>query len=295
MNLFPSAVMTSLLLQTVVWPMLVVTGGMALGVGALRRMLSSRTLPLTGALTIGAAMLTAYYLIYGKFTFPPVQALDWIPMLIAGTLPVFAIDDLTGFGKGLRFGLQAATVIVAAVLLLQPVLVQLRLVQAAMILIAVSALWLAAWIYFDRHARHNANSGMTLLIVSAGTALVSVLTGSTLLGQLGGALAAVLGAWLLWNWPRSHILLGHAGTAVVVMTLGSVLLAGRFYSAMPLRINALLLVALTANVPVTFILQRYRRNPDGPLAVVLTGVAALLPVALAVVLTVLYYLPQGDG
>ncbi|MHB0991120.1 MAG: MraY family glycosyltransferase [Burkholderiales bacterium] len=295
MNLFPSAVMTSLLLQTVAWPVLVVTGGMALGLGALRRMLSSQILLLTGALTISAAMLTAYHLIYGKFTFPPVQALDWVPLLIAGTLPVFAMDDLSDFGKGLRFGLQTAIVILAAALLLQPVLAQLPIVHAALILIAVSGLWLAAWIYFDHHARDNANSGMTLLIVSAGAAVVSVLTGSMLLGQLGGALAAVLGAWLLWNWPRSHILLGHAGTAVAVMTLGSILLVGCFYSAMPLRINALLLVALAANVPVTFILQRYRRNPDGPLAVVLTGVAALLPVALAVVLTVLYYLPQGDG
>ncbi|MHB8846894.1 MAG: hypothetical protein ACYC43_00470, partial [Burkholderiales bacterium] len=125
MNLFPSAVMTSLLLQTVAWPVLVVTGGMALGLGALRRMLSSQILLLTGALTISAAMLTAYHLIYGKFTFPPVQALDWVPLLIAGTLPVFAMDDLSDFGKGLRFGLQTAIVILAAALLLQPVLAQL--------------------------------------------------------------------------------------------------------------------------------------------------------------------------
>ncbi|MHB1654940.1 MAG: MraY family glycosyltransferase [Burkholderiales bacterium] len=295
MNLFPSAVMTNLLLQTVAWPMLVVTGGMALGLGALRRLRSPRAMQPIGALTIGAAMLTAYHLIYGKFALPPVQALDWVPVLIVGILTVFAMDDLSDFGKGLRFGLQTAIVILAAALLLQPVLAQLPIVHAALILIAVSGLWLAAWVYFDHHARDNVNSGMTLLIVSAGAAVVSVLTGSTLLGQLGVALAAVLGAWLLWNWPRSHILLGHAGTAVAVMTLGSILLVGRFYSAMPLRINALLLVALAANIPVTFILQRYRRNPDGPLAVVLTGVAALLPVALAVVLTVLYYLPQGDG
>lgn len=294
MNLFPSAVMTSLLLQTVAWPMLVVTGGMVLGLGALRRMLSPRTMLPIGALTISAAMLTAYHLIYGKFTVPPIQALDWLPVLIAATLPVFAMDDLSYFGKGLRFGLQTAIVILAAVLLLQPVLGQLPIVHAASILIAVSSLWLAAWVYFDHHARDNANSGMTLLIVSAGTAIVSVLTGSTLLGQLGGALAAVLGAWLLWNWPRPRVLLGHAGTAVAVMTLGSILLVGRFYSATPLRINALLLVALAANVPVTFILRRYRRNPDGALAVVLTGMATLLPIALAVILTVIFYLPQGD-
>ena len=294
MNPFPSALMTNLLLQTVVWPVLVVMGGMALGLGALRRTVSSQTMPLIGALTLSAAMLTAYYLIYGKFTWQPLQALDWVPLLISGALPVFAMDDLFGFGKGLRFGLQTAIVTLAAVLLLQPVLGQLPVVHAALILIAVSGLWLATWVYFDRHALQNANSGMTLLIVSAGTAIVSVMTGSTLLGQLSGALAAVLGAWLLWNWPRPRVLLGHAGTAVVVMTLGSVLLVGRFYSATPLRINALLLVALTANVPVTFLLQRYRRNPDGPLAVVLTGAAVLLPVALAILLTVIFYLPQGD-
>ncbi len=294
MNLFSSAITTSLLLQTVAWPMLVVMGGMALGLVALRDVLSPRIMLLMGALTMSAAMLTAYHLIYGKFTLPPVQALDWVPLLIAGTLPVFAMDDLADFGKGMRFGVQAATVILATILLLQPVLTQLPVVHAALILIASSGLWLAAWTYFDRHAQRNANSGMTLLIVSAGAAIVSVLTGSTLLGQLGGALAAILGAWLLWNWPHPRVLLGHAGTAVVVMSLGSVLLVGRFYSATPLRINALLLVALAANVPVTLILRRYRRNPDGALAVVLTGAATLLPIALAVILTVIFYLPQGD-
>ena len=294
MNPFPSAVMTNLLLQTVAWPMLVVMGGMALGLGVLRRRVSSQTMLPMGALTLSAAILTAYFLIYGKFTLPPLQALDWVPLLIAGALPIFAMDDLFGFGKGLRCGLQTAIVTLAALLLLQPVLGQLSVIHAALILMAVSGLWLVTWVYFDRHALQNANSGMTLLIVSAGTAIVSVMTGSTLLGQLGGALAAVLGAWLLWNWPRPRVLLGHAGTAVIVLTLGSVLLVGRFYSATPLRINALLLVALTANVPVTFLLQRYRRNPNGPLAVVLTGVSAMLPVALAIVLTVLFYLPVGD-
>ncbi len=294
MNLFPSAVMTSLLLQTVAWPMLVVMSGLAMGLGILRRMASPGTLPLISALTICAAMLTAYHLIYGKFTLPPLQALDWMPLLIAAALPVYAMDDLFDFGAATRFVLMAANVVLAAVLLLRPVLGQLPLMHAAWVLTAVSGLWLAAWVYFDRHALHNANSGMTLLVVSAGTAIVSVLTGSTLLGQLGGALAAVLGAWLLWNWPRPHALLGHSGTAVAVLALGCVMLVGRFYSATPLRINALLLVALAANVPVTYLLRRSGRNPDGPLAVVLTGAAALVPVALAVVLTVMFYMPQGD-
>lgn len=228
MNILPSAVLTTMLLQTVVWPMLVVVTSMAIGQFVLRRHLSQHHLPMVSAVAISAAVLTACYLINGQFTLPPLQALDWLPVLIVGALLVFAVDDIFGFASWLRLGIQGVSALLVSGLLLWPILGQLPIQDAVFTWAGVTVLWFGLWVYLDRRSRQNVSSGVTLLVVVVGTAVVSVLTASTLLGQLGGALAAVLGGWLLWNLPRPRWLLGHAGTAVTVLCLGNLLLIGRF-------------------------------------------------------------------
>ncbi len=292
MNTFSSSVLTTMLLQTVAWPILAVLAGISIG-QFLRRYLAQQYLPMVSALAIGAGFLTAYALIYGQFVFPPLQALDWLPLLLLAMLIVFAVDDAVGFAPWLRLGMQGMSALLAGGLLLRPILSQLPLTDAVLTLAGVTVLWFGLWVYLDRRALQDATSGVTLLTVAVGAAAVFAMTGSILLGQLGGALAAVLGGWLLWNWPSPRWLLGHAGTAVTVMTLGCLLLVGRFYSETPLSINLLLLVALAANVPVALIMKRYRPGLDGALAAVLTGLVALVPIALAIVFTLLVYMPQG--
>lgn len=292
MNTFSSSVLTTMLLQTVAWPMLVVVTGMAIGQFVWRRHVSQQHMPMVSALAIGAGVLTAYALIYGQFTFPPLQALDWLPLLLLAGLIVFAVDDIVGFAPWLRLGMQGISALLAGGLLLRPILSQLPLMGAVLTLAGVTVLWFGLWVYLDRRALQDATSGVTLLTVAVGAAAVPAMTGSVLLGQLGGALAVVLAGWLLWNWPRPRWLLGHAGTAVTVLTLGSLLLVGRFYSETPLSISLLLLVALAANVPMA-LMKRYRPGLDAPLAVVLTGLLALVPVALAIGFTLLFYMSQA--
>lgn len=290
MNTFSSYMMT-MLLQTIVWPGLIVAAGILFGQLVLLHRLTQESKPIVSALAIGAGYLTSYALIYGQFSFPPQQALDWLPLLLLAVLVVFTVDDAIGFASWLRMILQGAAVLLAGSLLLYPILNQATLASAALNLAGVTAIWFGLWTYLDRRAPQDSTSGVTLLVVAVGSAIVFIKTGSILLGQLGGALAAVLGGWLLWNWPQSRWLLGHAGTAVTVLVLGSLLLVGRFYSETPTSIGLLLLLALVANLPVALI-ARYKANLSTRLTAVLTSVIAVGLVALAVGLTVLFYTPE---
>ena len=294
MNMFSSSFLTTMLLQTVAWPILAVLAGIAIGQFGLRRHLSQQYLPIVSALAISAGVFTAYTLVYGQFAFPPLQALDWLPLMMLVALIAFAIDDAIGFAPWLRLGIQGMSALLASGLLLWPILKQATLSSAALTLAVVAVLWFGLWAYLDRRAHQDATSGVTLLIVAAGAAAVSAMTGSVLLGQLGGALAAALGGWLLWNWPRPRWLLGHAGTAVTALTLGCLLLVGHFYSETPMSISLLLLAAFAANVPAE-LMKRYRPGLGAPAAAVLTGLIALVPVALAVGFTLLFPMPQTSG
>lgn len=288
-----SSLLMTLLLQTILWPVVTVLVG--IGIGHLwSRRLPRQALPLVSAVAIGAAFLAVYPLIYGQFVLPPVQALDWVPLFLLGALIVFAVDDAVGFAPRVRLATQALCALLAGGLLLWPILGYAGSMRAALTLIGVAALWFGGWTYLDRANPGTVPSGVTLLIVAAGTAAISVMTGSVLVGQLSGALAAALGGWLLWNWPRPRWPLGHAGTAMVTLTLGSLLLIGRFYSDTPLSITLMLLAAVAAQWPVG-LAQRSREGLRAPAAAVLTGLIALVPIVLAIGFTLFFHMPSAGG
>lgn len=282
-----------LLTQTVLLPLLVTVLGLAL----LRRLLQRQSQPprFISGIALTAGFLLGYGLIYTQFSFLAHQALDWLPILTIAALLLFALGDYNEFPHRWRTMAQATLVFLAAALLLAPLLRQTGWAQAAVTLLAVGTLWMGAWFYLDRIAQHSMVVGMVLLAIAAGNAVVTALTGSVMLGQLSGTLAAVLGGWLLLNWPRVRVPLGQAGTAVAVMVLGSLMLIGRFYADTSTTTALLLLASLVSGAFALFFIDRNRHAPLSTISTVWVGMAVLVPVIPAVGLAVYVYLgPSGE-
>lgn len=287
MNNFSASFMNTVLLQTVAWPLLAMSAGMSIGQFGLRRYQSQRGASLVSAVALGVGFLTAYVLIYGQFTFPPLQALDWLPLLLLMVFVLFTVDEVANFAPVMRWGIQGAVILLASGLLLHPILMRTAWVSAILTCTAVTVLWFGVWLYLNQRAYQDASSAVSLPIVAVGSAVVLTMTGSIMLGQLSGAVAVILGGWLLWNWRQTCCPLGYAGTAVIVLALGSLLLVGHFYSEAPTGIILLLISALTANTLAARLLP-----VRGRFTIVLTALVALLFITLAIGLTQLFYMSK---
>ncbi len=260
--------------ETILWPSAAALAAMMLGF-LLR---DARFKPIVSALATGAGFLVGYTLIYGNFAFPPIEAQGWLPALLAVNFLVFSFDDLAGFSRKIRIALQGALSISGSALILLPLF---KTGFPALQLAAASLLWFGLWIVLD------GRNGPVLFLVAAGNAIVSATTGSTMLGQLGGVLAAVLGGHLAFNFPKSHIPLGHAGTAVAVTILASLMLIGHAYAETALIPSLLLLCA----VPADFLGKHLGRNRKN-LEMLICGALALIPVAIASAIAIRSYLAQ---
>lgn len=229
------------------------------------------------AIAIGCGFLVGYTSIYGKYAFPPIEAQGWLPFLIILNFLVFSIDDRLAFRWQVRLVLQAFFSCLGTILIFLP-LVKTG-VSYATLFISI-ALWLGLWIAIDRR------EGPALFLAAAGNAVVSATTGSTMLGQFGGILATVLGVHLLFNIPKNRIPLGHAGTAVSVSILASLMLIGHVYAETALFPSLLLLIAFGGPYAAKKLIHR-----EGWQFVI--GFAlALIPVAIASAIAVKSYLSQ---
>lgn len=222
--------------------------------------------------------MTGYALIYGIFSFPPREAQGWIPCFLALNVALFSCDDLIGFPNKTRFILQASLSILYSLLILFPLF---RTGFPIWPFIASVVLWFGLWVMLD------GENSFALFFVAIGNAVVSATTGSTLLGQLGGVLAAVLGMHLLFNIPKNRIPLGHAGTAVALAVLASLMLIGRTYAETAILPNLLILAA----IPIDFAARKAFKNRER-LAPYIGAAFALIPVAIASIMAVKSYLAQ---
>ena len=252
----------SMVRETVLWPSLAALAMMAAGA-----LLQNR---LFNALAIGTGFLVGYALIYGNFSFPPTEAQGWLPVFVASAFIVFAIDDLKGFPFASRLALQGLFSTAGAMLLLLPLLKTDFPANLAE-LVASILLWFGLWILVDMR------QGPALFFVSVGNAAVCATTGSTMLGQLGGVLATVLGIHLALNLKRPPV---HAGSAVATTILASLMLIGHAYAGTS-TLPTLLLLAAFAGLA-------FKRP-------VFAWSFSLLPVAISIALAVKHYLSQDGG
>src|SRR5487761_2253314 len=260
--------------ETVLWLLTATLAVIAAGAP-----LRNKGLPLHIALALGTAcgFLTGYTLIYGVFSFPPVEAQGWLPLFIAASFILFALDDLKGFSVPVRLACQGIFSMAGAVLILLPLL-KTGFADNLPTLAASIMLWFGLWVCIDR------GNGPALFFVAVGNAVVCATTGSTMLGQFGGVLAAVLGVHMALNFPHKRVALGHSGAAVAATILASLMLVGHAYAGTATLPTLLLPAAFAGQA-----LAHWARKP------LLAWPLSLLPVAVSIALALQYYFSQEAG
>lgn len=285
-----SPLLRTMLAHSVALPLLVALALLAL-IALLRRAgLPERVLPVLRAAALAAGFLTGLRLVHGPVALPPADAVSWLVWLVPLALVAFALDELAEFPGWGRRGLRVALVVLSGALIFGALLRRDFAGNAASVGVGL-VMWFAAWSYLE-HRPQSRMAALALALVAAGNAIVAAATGSVLLGQVSGALAASLGAWLICHGWRADARLGRSGVAVAVVALGVLMLAGRVYAETPVILGLLLAAAfaLDATLLATF---AARRRSGGAALLGLQAGLLLVPVALAVALTFWIFLPGG--
>jgi hypothetical protein len=237
-----------------------------------------------GPLALGAGTLLAQILIQGIPPLPPLEATHWIPLLVLAAAVLGALVNALKLPAWLRHALAAGFSALIPFLTLRPLLGSgWSALEAAAWLGGSAAGIFLLWTVLEAAAHQTQGPVVPVALgaITAGTALVLVLTGSILLGQLAGGLAASLGAvalLALWNPERS---LGRGGVAPWVTAFAALWLNGAVYSEMTILPGVLL-----ASAPLLVLLARLGRLRalKGWLAATVVAMLAALPVAAAVLL-----------
>jgi hypothetical protein len=237
-----------------------------------------------GAWALAAAFFAASWALRGRPHLPAREATEWIPWLAvpaaAAALPL--ARRLPGWGTWLARG---ALSLALSVLLLLPLLRHTWSAGAGTAWIAglAAAVLLLWWALEGLAARlRDPSVPLVLLGVASGSGAVLMLSGSALLGQLAGALAAALGPLWLVSWWRKDAGLGRAAVPVVVVVLAGLWMAGRFYADLPAASAALL--ALAGPAAWTVLLPPVRRLALWA-RLAIGAAAVIVPLAAALVLT----------
>jgi hypothetical protein len=120
-----------------------------------------------------------------------------------------------------------------------------------------------------------------LVILTAGTSVVLVLSRSLVLGEYGAALTVALAvAWVASRW-KARLTLARGGVPIVSVVLAALLLSGYFYAELSRR-NALLL----ASAPLTLLVGELPpiRRASAWKSGLARAIAILIPVGIAIAL-----------
>ena len=137
--------------------------------------------------------------------------------------------------------------------------------------------------------RDGAQSPLALWASASGFAGVAALSGSVKLGQLGGALAAVLGATIVLAWWRPRFSLAGGGATLAAFTLVALILDAHYFSYTT-GADALLCAASLAT-PLAVRLPGLRRAAGARRTALVLALAAL-PLAIALTRAALAFEPD---
>jgi hypothetical protein len=252
----------------------------------------------TGAVAIAGGFLAAFIVIDGVGAVPSeertLSGLDWT---FWGTGVVLLLGSLEGkwtahesvAGSWLRSAAHITLRGLASLLLWR---VLSNSSEAGIMVVAASLvgfLLLAASANSLASQRCGAAAPLTLWTSATGLAVVAGLSGSAKLGQLGGALAATLGAAVVLAWWRPRLSLAHGGATAAVFVLAALGLNAHFYSYMTgtdgLLLAASVLTPLALRIPAFGRVEGARRAG-------LAFALALIPVAIAVARAALAFEPD---
>lgn len=211
-----------------------------------------------------ASMAATYH---AQWSFPPHQALDWMPLVLLAALCAIAVER-----RGSLAGRLLLSVFTASVVAL-PAFGSAGLVRTVVSIAAIALLMTVAWTALAASSRRPA-APLALTLAAGGAGLALMIDASQLLGQLCGGLGVAIGVCGLLRRP-----FGPAAAGTAVLLLGALLGYAFIYAGFGMRLVTLLVAALRADA----LLGALRRRPAATLpGALLTVLPVLVAVGLAV-------------
>ncbi len=275
-----------LLLQSAVIPFLA-AGAAVLVAPALRRKASGRqpaseNISCASGLAVFLGFLASYFAtLHAQWSPLPKQALDWLPWILVAAFPGVILAERVA-SSGARLTARAALAIAVIALTAWPALPGIGAPTVGIVVLSAAALVWAVWSLFTG-AEVQRNALLSVAIISGAAALALMLDSSQLIGQLTGALAAVLGALIIVALLRPGRMPGGAAVGIAMLLLGALLANAYLYAGFPLPIIALLAGGLLA-AAIAFSLARrgiLAARASCIAAIALCAVSGLVAVALA--------------
>ncbi len=229
---------------------------------------------------IAVGFSASFLAVAGWDGFPPTRVESWLPFLaILAFILFLAIGGMTQLVRGVGTALLAGGCLW---IVLAPI-TRLFSTGSLMLWIAgTTVCWLLAWLAWESlPANHGPRRELSLAMVVAatGASLISVLDGSALLGQTGGALAAACGGVFLATLIDRRIAVGPHGVATFLTVFFALLLNVYHYAEV-----SPLAVALVASSVFAVLVLRLPRLRQAGLVLRASAVClvALAPVAIAI-------------
>jgi hypothetical protein len=200
------------------------------------------------ALALGAGTLAAQFAVAWPHV-PPIEVTDRLPWLVGVLMLLGLLESTHPSPAWARWENRVLVAILLLALVLGPVVgpewpSRRDLAVEGGLVLGI----LCAWMSLEGLAtgRSTAVLGPALLAVAGSTAAALLLSGSVVLGRVGGGLAAALGAVWVLSWWLPELLLSRGGVPVLTATVAALLIVGCVYSSLPLAAAILLAAALLA-------------------------------------------------
>ncbi len=188
---------------------------------------------------IAFGMLAAYLLIQGAPPFPPISSSQKLPYLIVGGLALAAVAQAAPKRIWVAYGAIVIAVLATVFWFGLPRVKSLDTLWALdrnLLFLsagcAIAGLLVLYRLY--RQRQFGGDASVLLGVAAVALAPIALFSNSASYAQMSGALAAAIGGFFLWNWPRPRFplgLFGVLGAGVTLLALATGLL--RFAAASP--------------------------------------------------------------
>ena len=239
-----------------------------------------------GTVGIALGFVSANVVLVSWPPFPPNTAAQWLVYLAVAASALMLYEGKSRRNPSwlwrFRFTLSAAFMLI---LLRSMIMYTWTDPQALFWIAAIIPTTAAVWKYLDDLAKRRTGAALpiSLWLVCAVAGFCLLVSGSALLGQLAGALAATFGAAIVLGlWARGFTLSG-GGISIFTLLYAGLLWQGCFYSELPIASGVLLFVAPLA-AWVGEMQSIARLSPKKTALARLTATA--VPLAIAVALSV---------
>jgi hypothetical protein len=232
-----SPIVMAMLWQTALLPLLA-----ALAVLAVCRVAGLRTQ--SALLAVAGGVLASYAAAqHAQWSPVPKVALDWLPWIVV--VGAIVTPRVEGIAQALtRRGSRLVVSLVVGWLVVWPALNSFGIAKALAGAAVTGVLIALAWSARAHSAPGRQLEPLFLAVVAGGAGLAMLLDSSQSTGILGGALAAALGACMLFCLPRMGGVFSAAAAGLSMLVLGTLLAIAHFYAGFPLTYVALLTAAL---------------------------------------------------